>query len=197
MGNINSIIRKKGAVTGIYLGLVLLLLNLALYYYTTRLTESFFMIAIGSNIIILILEIGATVWLCNTLRNKVGGYWTFKQAVTGIFMMFVVAYAIQIAGYDNLFAKVIDKNVSTNIHNAWVNANLKALKKGEDPKIVKHRGEVIDSNYNNQQKSGTINLSYIIQNILITIILGFVISLIFAALFKRDPPSQVISSPGR
>lgn len=192
MGNINSVVRKKGAVTGIYLGLVLLLLNLALYYYTTRLTESFFMIAIGSNIILLILEIGAIVWLCNMLRNNVGGYWTFKQAVTGIFMMFVVAYAIQIAGYDNLFAKIIDKNVSTNIHNAWVNANLKALKNGEDPKIVKHRGEVIDSNYTNQQKNGSINLNYFIQNILITIILGFVISLIFAALFKRDPPSQMI-----
>jgi hypothetical protein len=188
MGSINAVIRKNGAVIGIYLGLVLLLLNLALYYYTTRLTESFFIIAIASNIIKLILEIGAAVLFCNMLRNKIGGYWTFRQAVTGIFMMFIVAYVIQLSVYDNLFQRVIDKNFNTNVHNAWTNANLKTLKQGENLKVVKQRAAFIDSNYTNQQKSGSLN--YIIVNVFITIIIGFVTALIFAALFKRDPPLE-------
>ena len=148
------------------------------------------MIAIVSNMLMLIFEIGVTVFFCNMLRKKIGGYWILRQAVTGIFIMFVVAFAIQFFSYDVLFKKVIDTNVNENIHKAWENANLKTLKQGADPKTVQSREEKINSNYAEQQKAGSVTA--VVLNIAITVILIFVASLIFAALFKREPPLQVI-----
>ena len=189
MENINTTIRKRGAVTGIYLGLALLILDLLLYLFITKGTESFFMIAIVSNMALLLLEIAVTVFFCNKLRTKIGGYWSLRQAVTGIFIMFVIAFAIKFVSYDILYKKVIDKNVDVNIHTAWQNANLKTLKQGADPKSVKSRQEKIDANFVVQKNDGSVKA--VIMNIAITIIMMFVAALLFAALFKRNPPFQV------
>lgn len=191
MESINSLIRKKGALLGILLGLILLVLKIAQYYYITKTAPSFFMIAIGSNIILLVFEIAATALFCYMLRGRIGGFWTFRQAVTGVFIMFAVVFIIQYLGYDVMLGKVIDKDLSTNIHTAWQNANLETLKHGENPKIVKQREGYIDDTYASQQKVGSIK--YIIQNLLFVVILIFVISLVFAALFKREPPPEVTS----
>lgn len=186
MENINSLIKKKGAIKGIYLGIILLAFNLCLYYFVTKITDSFFMIAIGSNMLLLAMEIAVTVFFCNRLRYQIGGYWDLRQSVTGIFLMFIVAFAIQFVSYDIVFKKLVDKDVDLNIHNAWQSANLKTLKQGADPRLVQSRQGKIDSNFQEQQKSGSVK--YIIMDIAITVILVFVAALIFAALFKRNPP---------
>jgi Ca2+/H+ antiporter len=188
MDKINLEIRNKGAIYGVGLGFILLVLGLFLYYYKTKLTESFFMIAVGGDYILWLLRLLIAALFCFNLRKKIGGYWTVRQATTGIFIMFIVAYAIQLMGRDVLFEKVIDQNAVINTRNAFKAANLKIFKEDADSKFFKEREKKIDERYPIQQKD--VSIPNIMMTFLTDIILMFAVSLIFASLFKRDPLPQ-------
>jgi hypothetical protein len=184
MENINSVIKRKGVIHGIYFGILLLILGIFLYYYKTQLTESFFMIAVGADYIMWLVRAILAALFCYTLRIKIGGYWNVRQATTGIFIMFLVTYAIQFVGRDLVFEKVIDKNVAINTHNSFTNANQKLFKENSDLAHFKERQKKIDETYPLTQKRPSIYESVI--SLLMAIIFIFVISLLFAAVFKRE-----------
>lgn len=188
----DSGLRKEGAINGIWLGLIILALGILLYYYVTRLTDSLFIIVIVSNMVVMLLELFTTAFFCYKLRKQIGGFWTLRQATTAIFMMFIVAYAIQGIGKEVIFPKFVDHNTAVNIRDAMKKANMKTLKEGADPKLVKQRDNNIEMEYNNALKN--IDTGQFLQGLVITVILIFVASLIFAALFKREPPLRVVQT---
>ncbi|HTD41856.1 MAG TPA: DUF4199 domain-containing protein [Mucilaginibacter sp.] len=184
MVNINSTIRKNGVIYGVVLGIVLLILGIFLYYYKTRFTESFFMIAVGGDYIQWLLRLGLAILFCYNLRKKIGGYWTVRQATAGIFVMFMVAYAIQFVGRDLLFEKVIDKNTVVNTHTAFTNASQRLFKEDGNAAKFNERQKKIDENYPMTQKN--VSISETIMGFLMAVIFIFVISLLFAAGFKKE-----------
>ncbi|HTK18375.1 MAG TPA: DUF4199 domain-containing protein [Mucilaginibacter sp.] len=184
MENINSGIRKNGVIYGVILGVILLILGISLYYYKTRLTESFFMIAVGGDYIQWLLRLALAILFCYNLRKKIGGYWTVKQATTGIFIMFMIAYAVQFVGRNLLFEKVIDRNTVIKTHTAFTNASQRLLKEDRNVTKFNERQKKIDENYPTTQKN--ISISEIIMGFLMAIIFIFVISLAFAAGFRKE-----------
>lgn len=184
MENINPVIKRKGVIHGIYFGILLLILGVFLYYYKTQLTESFFMIAVGADYIMWLVRAILAALFCYSLRIKIGGYWNVRQATTGIFIMFLITYAIQFVGRDLLFEKVIDKNVAMNTRNSFTNANRKLFKQDGDLARFKARQTKIDETYPLTQKRASIYQNII--SLLIAVIFIFVISLLFAAVFKRE-----------
>ncbi|MGZ3766863.1 MAG: DUF4199 family protein [Mucilaginibacter sp.] len=184
MGDLDFLIKRKGAIYGLGLGAILLVLSLFLYYYKIKLTESFFMIAVGGDYIVWLLRGLIAALFCYSLRRKIGGYWTVRQATGGIFIMFIVTYAIQFIGNDIVFEKIIDKNVSINIRNAFENANKRLVKENKDFLIFKDREKKIDEKYPLIQKS--VSISENIMRLLMAVIFIFIISLVFAGIFKRE-----------
>ncbi len=184
MENINPLIKKYGIVYGIKLGLILLTLSIGSYYYITKIAESFFVIAVVAKFVLWLLSMLMIALFCFDFRKKIGGYRNIRQATTGIFIMFIVAYSVQFIGKDILFEKVIDKNVQINTRNAHKNANSKLLKEDADIAHYKERDKKIDEQYPQIQKETT--LSEKIVGVLITIIFAFVISFIFGSLFKKE-----------
>jgi len=184
MDNINLIIRKNGIIYGVVLGIILLVLGVSLYYYKTRLTESFFMIAVGGDYIQWLLRVGLAILFCYNLRKKIGGYWSVRQATAGIFVMFMVAYVVQFAGRDLLFEKVIDKNTVINTRAAFTNASQRLLKEDGNEAKFNERQKKIDEAYPLAQKN--VSISEAIVGFLMAIIFIFVISLAFAAGFRRE-----------
>ncbi|MDO3627707.1 DUF4199 domain-containing protein [Mucilaginibacter sp. BT774] len=184
MEKINSVIRRNGIIYGVILGVILLILGISLYYYKTKFTESFFMIAVGGDYIQWLFRVGLAILFCYNLRKKIGGYWSVRQATAGIFIMFMVAYVIQFVGRDLLFEKVIDKNTVINTHTAFTNASQRLLK--EDGNVAKfnERQKKIDENYPTVQKN--VSISEAIIGFLMAIIFIFIISLAFAAGFRRE-----------
>src|SRR5437588_1611956 len=108
MENIDQQIKKNAFNSGIILGVIVLVLGVFTFYVITGMASSLVAV-IGAPIVLSVLvPITVAVFFCIGLRKKIGGYWTFKQAVTGIFIMFLTAYVIQAVFSDFIFAKFVE-----------------------------------------------------------------------------------------
>jgi hypothetical protein len=109
--------------------------------------------------------------------------WNFRVATSGIFILFLVAYFIIFIGRDQLFARVIEPQMSTKIEKVLLDATPVALKQsGGNAQQIAEKQKQIKAQFETQDK---ITVAQEIESQLISIIFIFVIALIFGALFKR------------
>ena len=186
MENIETAIKKNGAINGLLLGAIILVLNIFLFYYMTSMTTSFWMISIvGPMLFTVLMPLAAAVYFCFDLRKKIGGYWVFKQAVTGIFVMFIVSYLISFSG-NLFFSKVIEPNMADKLKSTMLTGMEKMMEKQHvDQSIIDKKVEDITKQFDQMKKQ---EIGGLLKNLGITIIFTFVLAIIFAAFFKQDPP---------
>lgn len=185
MKEVDTLLRKEGALRGLLLGSILLVVNILLVYYTAYAAQAPGVFFVVSFICSFIVPVGLVVLFTSNLRKKVGGYWTLKQAATGIFVMLLVTYLLS-SGLRWAFSNYIDPGTIQKANTATLAIQRKALEST-------HRSATdIQSTLTATQKNMTdgeaFSISRLIQNLLISIILIFAISAILAALFKREPP---------
>lgn len=179
-------LRKKSAFTGILLGVVLVVLSVISFYFITTIATSFWMISFGPIIFSVLIPLAVAALFCSDLRKKVGGYWTFKQAVTGIFIMFFVAYVVNYIGYNLLFTKVVEPHAVEKTRDKIVGASTSMMEKqGLDQDKIDEQTEKMNQQFDLQNN---LTVGKVITGIAISLIFMFVIALIFAAIFKKDPP---------
>lgn len=185
-------IRKQGALNGIPLGIILMVLSIFSFYFVTAIAGSFWMITLGPVIFSVVVPLVIAALYSGDLRKKIGGFWKFRQAVTGIFIMLAVAYVITYVGANLIFGKLIEPQMTEKTQNAIQNATIKYM----ESKDVSQ--EQIDKSLDQMQKQFDMqkNLSAgkIITAIAISLIMIFVLALIYAAIYKRDPPLYDIRS---
>ena len=171
---------------GVVLGFILLALGISSYYLITRVTTSpvlFIAIPVFFSLFIPIL---LTVYFCFNGRKQLGGYWTFKQATTGIFIMFLMAYLIQFVGKDIVFDKFIEPDNIAITQNAAVKAKTTLMKQNHDSqKAIDHSMAEMKKDFATQQNS---TIGSTIQGIVFSILFVFLFALIFGSLFKKVPP---------
>ena len=195
MDNLEQKIKKTFIKNGLLLGLILLSLSIFSFYFITVISKSPVLFVAAPIIFTLIIPIIAVVIICNHGRKKIGGYWTFRQATTGIFFMFLIGYAIQILGRDLIFAKLIEPHMIEKTETAFIEASAAIRKQpGVNQKQIDKNVQDIKKNFDNE-KNGTIGKT--IQDIVISILFIFVLALIFGALFKREPPVYVTQTDGK
>jgi hypothetical protein len=171
---------------GVVLGLIFLALTIFSYYFITELTNSPIMFVGGPIIFRLFIPIFLTAWLCFKGRAKIGGYWTFKQATTAVFVMFLVTFAIQFTGKDILFDRVIAPQNVQKTQDASIRFKSMILaQKGVSAKDIARDNAEMRKDF--AQEDG--GISGIIRGVLFNVLFIFILSLIFGALFKRDPPA--------
>src|ERR1700761_1108941 len=107
---------------GVVLGIVYLALTIASYYVITSGVRSPFVFVGAPVFFRLFVPVLLTLFLGFSGRKKIGGLWTFKQATTGIFIMFLVAFLIQFIGKDVLFDRVIAPDSVQKTQIAAINA---------------------------------------------------------------------------
>lgn len=189
MNDIERKIKINGVKNGILLGLILTALGILSYYLITTLTRSPVLFVAAPILLSVFIPIFCVVFLCFNARKNLGGYWTFKQATTGIFTMFLVAYLVQFISKDIVFDKLIEPG---NIQKTQIAAiNAKAL-------IMKQRGtnqKVIDKDIAEMKKDftrqGNVSVGSTIQGVIISILFIFLLALIFGSLFKKEPPAYI------
>ena len=188
----NPEIRKQGALSGIPLGVILMVLSIFSFYFVTSIANSFWMITLGPVIFSVIIPLVVAALFSGELRKKIGGFWKFRQAVTGIFVMLAVAYVITYIGANLIFGKLIEPQMTEKTQTAIQNATVKYM----ESKNVDQ--EQIDKSLDQMQKQFDMqkNLSpvKIITALAISLIMIFVLALIYAAIYKRDPPLYDIAS---
>lgn len=185
MDNIEQKIKINGLQNGVLLGSILLCLSIFSFYFITSLTKSFSLILFGPIVFTFVIPVIMVSLLCFYFRKKVGNFWTFKQATTGIFIMFLTAYAIQIIGRDLIFAKLIEPDMVKKTQVAFINASTSLKSRaGADQKQIDQNIAEIKKGFNEQSNVTTAKF---IQGLTISVIFIFVFALIFAALFKKEP----------
>jgi len=186
MDNIEQEIKINGIKNGVLLGLILLSLSIFSFYFITSIAKLFSLILLGPIVFTFVIPVIAVALLCFNFRKKIGNFWTFKQATTGIFIMFLIAYFIQTIGRDFVFAKLIEPDMAKKTQVAFINASssLKS-RSGADKKQIDQNIADIKKGFNEQRN---ITVASFIQGLAISIIFIFVFALVFAALFKKEPP---------
>ena len=181
----DKVIKKQGLINGVLLGIIVTILSIFSFYYLTEMVTSTPLIVIGYFVLLpIIFPIGFAAFFIIRLRTKVGGYWNFKQAVRGIFIVFLSAYVIQFLGKDILFARVIEPDIVEKTEKVLINdavADFKRKKvsqKDIDQKVKEIRTGLGPQKY--------ITIAQQVQGFGINIIFLFVLALIFAAFFKRE-----------
>jgi hypothetical protein len=171
---------------GIMLGLILLALSILSYYLITRATTSPVLFVAIPIFFSLFIPIVLTVFFCFNGRRKLGGYLTFKQATTGIFIMFLIAYIIQFIGKDIVFNKFIEPNNIVNTQNAAIKAKTALMKQRLDAqKVIGNSINEMKKDFAIQQKT---TIGSTIQGIIFSILFIFLFALVFGSLFKKVPP---------
>jgi hypothetical protein len=186
MTQLENTIRRASTIRGLILGVVLLAVSILSFYMLTADTGSAWLIVFSPIIFSVFIPIVIVLLFCFNLRKNIGGYWTFRQAVTGIFIMFVLSYVIQVIGRDVVFARVIEPDMVSKTQTAMLKATTTMLKKGGADQAT------IDQKRANIQKQladeKNITVGSIIQGYIITVIFLFVFAVIFGAILKKNPP---------
>ena len=191
MQDLNRQIRVKGAMYGGVLGVLILVLHIASYLVMVKVSTPLWVTAFSPLIFTNVLPIIAAVLLCLNLREKIGGYWHFRQAASGIFVMFLVSYLIFFFGF-LLFSKVIEPATDLNLENK-IEATKAAIRKEQGISLehIEQETKTLRKDYTDRQNSGVLGF---VQSFGIVVVLLFLASMIFGALFKNDPPVYTASN---
>jgi len=172
---------KKVALTnGLIIAVITIAIQLITYYSAPNLLgETWF------GLITTIISISVYVIFTFDLRKKNGGYWTFKDALSNIFIMSLVAnFASSVFNF--VFYRFIEPGAFEKVR-GYVEESMTATfeKMGMS-------GDQLDEQI--EQAMETLKSQYMptigdfAKNLVIAILVGFVLSLIFAAIFKKNPP---------
>jgi len=178
-------IKVTGASTGLIYGAISLVLAIFNFYYMTTLVTSFWLMIMGPFVISILLPIVIAVFLSIDFRKKIGGFWSFKQATTGFFIMFFVGYLITFSG-NLIFSKVIEPNMIDKMETSMVTATTAMMEKSGSSQDQIDQAVAKTQKSFEDQKSQTVGK--IVMGFGIAIIVTFIFALIFGAIFKRPKP---------
>ena len=190
MNTLEHSIRENSIKSGLLLGIILVALSILSFYFITVINQSPVWFVAAPLIFSVVFPIILVLIFCFYGRKKIGGYWNFKQATTGMFIMFLSAYLIQTLGRDLIFARIVEPHMIEKTEAAFLRAS-DAIRKqaGTDLKSMDKNVADIKKNFDDQKN---VTIGKTIQGIAISIIFIFVLSLIFGGLFKKDPPYTTV-----
>lgn len=173
-------LNKSAANNGLIIGILSAVLGIVIYYVAPALFGSMWF-GFAQMAFFLLIYIFFTI----DLRKKIGGYWNFKQALKGIFIMAVVANILaSVINYiffkfvePGGFAKIsgyIEEGMTKSFENMGMDAD---AADAEVAKMVERMKGQFDP-----------TPMEALQNLGIAILVAFVMSLIFAAIFKKEAP---------
>lgn len=186
---LNKQLRINAVIKGLVLGVILLAASIFSYYFITTLTKTMWLIVAGPYFFAIIIPLAVTIVFCRDMRKKLGGYWDFRQSITAVFIMFLTCYVLLTIGRDLVFAKLVEPDMAQKTAAVMLNVKTEALKmqhasqKEIDSQITELRKEF------DMQK--TMGAADFIQTFIINILMLFMLSIIFGAIFKKQPPHNL------
>jgi len=191
MENLEQKIRKDSLISGLLLGVILLVLSIFSFYFITTMASGM-MTLVGPLLFSIIIPILLVIFFCIDVRKKIGGYWSFKQATTGIFIMLFAAYIVQTIGRDLIFGKLVEPQMVEKTQAAVMKSTTDMLEKsGASQESIDKKTADIQQQFQSQMNP---TVGKIIQGYAITIIFIFVFALIFGAIFKKEIPKYLLTS---
>lgn len=173
-------LNKAASTNGVIIGILSTVIGVVTYYVFPSLLGSM-SFGIGTLVVSLLIYIFFTI----DLRKKIGGYWNFKEALKGIFLMsFIAGLVYSLANV--VFYKFIEPGafekiagfMESGMSQTFENMGMEQEKIDE---TVAKQIEGIKAQYDP-------TFAQFFKNLGIAVIIQFVMSLIFAAIFKKETP---------
>ncbi len=176
MENLN----KHAITNGVILGIIAIILTVLPYYTAPQMLGTPWF-----GITILVVSLVLYVIFTIDLRKKIGGFWSFREALKGIFLMAFIAGLVS-AVFNFVFYKFIETNAMEKISGYVVDGMAQTYEKmGMNQDQIDEASEKVK-----ESLKSTYNPTFadFFKSFGIAIIIEFVLSLIFAAIFKKDKP---------
>lgn len=173
-------LNKAALNNGLIIGVLSAVIAMVTYYMFPSMLGSMGY-GLGTLVLTLVIYILFTI----DLRKKIGGYWSFREALKGIFLMSFVA-GLFYAVFNLLFYKLIEPNAFEKI-SGFVEQGMSrtfenmGMQQEQIDEAVGKQVESMRSQYDPGAKD-------FFRNLGIAVIIEFVMSLIFAAIFKKELP---------
>lgn len=180
-------LKKGGAINGLIFGIIVLLAGVVSVYMLAN-TANFALVVATPLVVSLLLPLAAAVFLTLNLRKRVGGYWTLRQATTGIFIMFIVAYIFSTLG-NLVFYTASGPEIKIQTKENLVKVTTSFLERqGANQDEIDASVDKVNAGFT---EGAALSTGQMIQGYLQAIIIIFVAALIFAAIFKKEPPAFI------
>src|SRR5690606_21668718 len=176
LNNEENVNAKKIAVTNALIWAVINIILFLLVYYAspTSMANPVF------GIITIAIGIGLAIYFTLDFRKKIGGYWSFREALGNIFLMFFVQVLVYTV-FTTAFAKWIEPEYANMMREATLNATTKMAETfSSDQETIDTMIEEAEKRIEKQINPGLMDF---VQGIAITAIFYFIGALIFAAIF--------------
>lgn len=173
-------LNKAALNNGLIIGIILSAIGVVTFYMFPSLLGSM-SFGIGTMIVSLLIYIFFTL----DLRKKIGGYWNFMEALKGIFLMAFVA-GLLYAMFNYIFYKFIEPGAFEKISGYIEQGMTKTFENmGMDQDKI---DETVSKQVEGMKAQYDPTPIEFIKNLGIGILIQFVMSLIFAAIFKKEAP---------
>lgn len=174
--NLRSLALKNGLIWAA----INIAIFLVIYYVKVDLMGSFAFTGIQ-----MLVGIGLAVYFCMDMRKQIGGYWSFKDALGSIFLMFIVQAAI-VYFFTIIFGKYIEPGYVVKMKDIMQNTATTMLEKmGMDQEKIDQAVADMEKKSDAQFNPGFFDMLKSLAFIAFGYFIG---ALIFAAIFKKEPP---------
>jgi len=172
-------LKKEAAKNGVFWAIINIAIFLVVFYVKPDLMGSFVYLLIQ-----FFIGIGLAVYFCLELRKKAGGYLSFREALSNIFIMFIVQ-ALIVFFFTILFGKIEPSYISK-MKSITANSTTTMMEKmGMDQEKI---DEALAKNEAAMEKQFNPGVKEVIMGVGTVAIMYFIGALIFAAIFKKDRP---------
>jgi hypothetical protein len=187
LGGVDNEVKKKGFIKGIFLGLIVVIGNILSFYYMVNTVQAHPLLVLpGSFIFTILIPLISIILFTLNIRKSIGGFWSFRQAVTAMFIMVFTTFTILTVGRDLLFVKLVEPNMVQKIGAVMMQSRMeKDQLDGMTPAQIDKDLAFEKTNFNVKADNDPMA---IVRSIPENILIIFVLAVMLAAIFKKEQP---------
>ncbi|TDS12250.1 DUF4199 domain-containing protein [Sphingobacterium paludis] len=185
-------VRKDGIRLGLYLGVLSLVINIVSFYVLANSTN-FKVASLVTGGLGIVLLIGLSAYFAVVLRKSAGGFWTFSEALKGIFTMLAVSVILSTVG--TTVFNLVKPELQQIIFDKTINFTIETMESvgADDDRIDKQVADLEKT----RDEAQTFSIGQTLKGLGVSLIMYFVFALILAAILKREKPAFLnIPQPG-
>ena len=133
----------------------------------------------------IITGVGLAIYFTLEIRKQIGGFWTYREAISAIFVLLITP-SIILFFFSLAFGKWIEPKYNNIIAEATLNTTTELMEK------ITTDQELIDKTISDTELAleKQLNPSFIdiVKALGFSVLMYFIIALVWAAIFKRDRP---------
>lgn len=176
-------VKKEGIKYGIYLGIISLMMSIVSTYVLVN-SSNFKISSIVTGATALILLIALSAYFGVLIRKIAGGFWSFSEALKGIFIMLAISVIISTVG--GAIFNVVNPEPQQIIFDKTINNTIEMMEDmGADDDLIDKQVADLEQTRDSMRE---FSFMQTFKGLGVALIMYFVLALILAAILKREKP---------